>query len=372
MFSFGERQVNEMSDMPYIVKILEEIINIPSPSGYTKRVMERIRREVDMLGFPCTFNRKGGLMVSVAGKTERVLGLSAHVDTLGAMVRSVRPDGTLAFVPIGGFAMQSVEGSYCKVHTRAGQEFTGTIETITPSIHTFPDIRKLERTEENMRVRLDERVRTKEDTEELGIGPGDFISFDPKFVYTETGFIKSRHLDDKASVAVILGFLKYLHDTGKQPEQTLGILFSNYEEVGHGGSFLPPETEEFLAIDMGALGGDLSGDEYHVSVCAKDTSGPYDFDMTNRLIDLAKEYGIDYAVDIFPYYKSDASAALSGGNDVRCALIGQGVAASHGQERTHVDGLWQTWLLLAAYTGVLEKELSRRYFKIQESEAGEK
>ena len=362
----------KMSEMPYTVKILQEIINIPSPSGYTGRVMERIWKEVESLGFPCHYNRKGGLIVDVEGKTDRVLGLSAHADTLGAMVRSIRPDGTLAFASIGGFAMQSVEGSYCRVHTRDGREFTGTAELIEPSVHTSPDVRKLERAEENMRIRLDERVRTKEDVEDLDIGPGDFISFDPKFEYTEKGFIKSRHLDDKASVAVILGFLRYLHDTGKKPDQTLKILFSNYEEVGHGGCSLPPEVEEFLAIDMGAVGSDLSGDEYHVSICAKDSSGPYDFDMTNRLIRLAREYGIDYTVDVFPYYRSDASAALSGGNDIRCALIGQGVMASHGQERTHADGLEQTWLLLAAYTGVLEKECSRRHFNKWETEEEEK
>lgn len=352
-----------MQDINYIINILEEIVNIPSPSGYTKNVMERIEKEVETFGFAVSYNRKGGMLIKVPGRTEKVLGLSAHVDTLGAMVRSVRPDGTLAIVSVGGFMMQSIEGSYCRILTRDGKSFTGTLQTKAPSVHTYDDARTLERREANMEVRIDEIVHKKEDVEELGIGPGDFISFDPKFVYTDSGFIKSRHLDDKASAAVILGLLKYLNDTGRQPEQTLKIAISNYEEVGHGCSYIPEDIEEFLAIDMGALGDDLSGNEYRVSICAKDSSGPYDFDMTNRLIELAKEYGIDFAVDIFPHYGSDVSSALSAGNDICGALIGPGVSASHGQERTHKKGLEQTWLLLAAYVGVLDREVSRQFYE---------
>lgn len=364
----GECQMNDnKGDYPglmrYIVRQLEALVNTPSPSGCTGRVMELLEAEVESFGYEVSFNRKGGMIVEVPGETEQVLGLSAHVDTLGAMVRSVRPDGTLAIVSIGGFMMQAVEGSYCKVLTRDGREFTGTVETVQPSVHTWDDPRGLERKEANMEVRIDEVVRTADDVAELGIGPGDFISFDPKFQSTKSGFVKSRHLDDKASAAVLLGLLKYLNDSGMRPKQTLKIVFSNYEEVGHGCSYLPEDVEEFLAIDMGALGDDLSGDEYKVSICAKDSSGPYDFDMTNRLIGLAKEYGIDYAVDIFPHYGSDVSAALKAGRDIRGALIGQGVWASHGQERTHVIGLEQTFKLLAAYVGVLEKHTSREFYK---------
>lgn len=344
----------KMMDMEYVVEILEKLVNTPSPSGYTKDVMNLIEAEAMKFGFPVSYNRKGGMIIEVQGKSETVLGLSAHVDTLGAMVRSVRKDGTLAIVSVGGFMMQSVEGSYCKVITRDGKTFTGTIQTVEPAVHTWGDARGLERKEENMEVRLDEIVKTKEDVEKLGIGAGDFISFDPKFEYTSSGFIKSRHLDDKASAAVLLGLLKYFQETESMPEQTLKIAVSNYEEVGHGCSYIPEDVEEFLAIDMGAMGSDLSGDEYRVSICAKDSSGPYDFDMTNRLIDLAKEHEIGYAVDIFPHYGSDVSAALRGGNDIRGALIGQGVSASHGQERTHIKGLEQTLKLLAAYVGVLQ------------------
>lgn len=353
----------QVENKNYVVTILEKLVNTPSPSGYTKDVMELIEKEAADFGFPITYNRKGGMIISVKGKTDTVLGLSAHVDTLGAMVRSIRQNGTLSIISLGGFMMQSIEGSYCKIHTRDGRKFTGTIQTVEPSVHTWDGARTLERKEENMEIRLDEIVKNKQDVEDLGIRTGDFVSFDPKFEYTESGFIKSRHLDDKASAAILLGLLKYLHETGRQPEQTLRIAISNYEEVGHGCSYIPEEVEEFLAIDMGALGADLNGDEYRVSICAKDSSGPYDFDMTNRLIGLADEYGIEYAVDIFPHYGSDVSAALKGGNDIRGALIGQGVSASHGQERTHVRGLEQTWKLLAAYVGVLDKELSRKFFE---------
>ncbi|MDO4295770.1 MAG: M42 family metallopeptidase [bacterium] len=355
LFERGKKEWS-CKESGYMLRFLEKIVNIPSPSGYTKRVLQVIEQEAASFGYQTGYNRKGGLLISVEGRTERVLGVSAHADTLGAMVRAVRKDGTLAIVPVGGFMMEAIEGSYCQILTREGKEFSGTIQTVAPSVHTFDNARSLERKEKNMEVRLDERVFCDEDVKKLGIGAGDFISFAPKFEYTESGFIKSRHLDDKASVAVILAYLKYLSENQKKPEQTLRILISNYEEVGFGGSAIPQDIEEFLAIDMGAIGDDLNGNEYAVSICAKDSSGPYDFDMTNRLIALAKEYDIDYTVDIFPHYGSDVSAALKAGNDIRGALIGQGVSASHGMERTHISAMEQTWKLLAAYTGVLDSK----------------
>ncbi|MDO5415712.1 MAG: M42 family metallopeptidase [Lachnospiraceae bacterium] len=333
----------------YVIEILEKLVNTPSPSGYTKAVMSLVEQEAGRFGFSSEYNRKGGLIITVPGKKSRVTGLSAHVDTLGAMVRSVRRDGTLALVSVGGFMMESVEGAYCRILTRDGRSFTGTIQTKAPSVHVFDDARTLERKEANMEVRLDEEVSTAEDVLALGIGAGDYVSFDPKFVHTESGFIKSRHLDDKASVAVLLGMLKRFHEEGLTPENTLKILISNFEEIGHGCSWIPEEIEELLAIDMGAVGDDLNGSEYKVSICARDSSTPYDFDMTNRLIELAKEHGIGYVVDVFPHYGSDVSAALRGGSNIRGALIGQGVSASHGVERTHEKGILNTLRLLEAY-----------------------
>lgn len=338
--------------MDYIVEFLERLVNVPSPSGYTKEVMRLVETEAALWGFSSVYNRKGGLVIMVPGKSEEVLGLSAHVDTLGAMVRSVTPKGMLKIVSVGGFMMESVEGTYCKVHTRTGKTYTGTILTSAPSVHTYDEARTMERKEKNMEIRLDKVVRNAEDVEKLDISAGDYVSFDPMFVHTESGFIKSRHLDDKASVAVLMGLLKEIHESGKMPEKTLKLLISNYEEVGFGASWIPEDVVEFIAVDMGAVGDDLTGDEFQVSICAKDSSGPYDYEMTNRLIQIAKEQKLDYAVDVFPHYGSDVGAAIKGGHDIRGALIGQGVHASHGTERTHEKGMEQTLKLLEGYIGI--------------------
>ncbi len=341
-----------METMEYIIKTIETLVNIPSPSGYTKEIMDYVRKEVESYGYLCEYNQKGGLIISVPGKGEETLGVSAHVDTLGAMVRSIDSDGNLRFTLIGGYTMHSVEGAYCSIHTRDGRTYTGTILIKSASVHSYDDARTIERTDRNMLIRLDEIVKSREDVLELGINSGDYISFDAKFQYTDAGYVKSRHLDDKASVAVLLGLLKEMSVQKLIPNKKLKILISNYEEVGFGASHLPQEIDEFLAVDMGAIGDDLNGSEYTVTICAKDSSGPYDYEMTNQLIALAKEHGIDYVIDIFPHYGSDVSSAIRGGNDIRGALIGQGVHASHGMERTHRLGLENTLKLLKAYIGV--------------------
>lgn len=344
-----------MSEVDYIVKQLETLVNIPSPSGYTKQVMAYVEQTAKELGFESSYSRKGGLVIHVPGKNpspERVVGLSAHVDTLGAMVRSINGNGTLRIVPIGGYMMQTIESSYCKVHTREGKTYTGTILTKAPSVHTFDDARTMERSENNMEVRLDEVVEKKEDVVALGIESGDYISFDPCFVECESGYIKSRHLDDKASVAVLLALLKYMKENGNRPECDVEIVISNYEEIGFGASYIPQEITEFVAVDMGAVGADLAGDERKVSICAKDSSGPYDYELTGKLISIAKERKLDYVVDVFPHYGSDVSAALKGGNNICGALIGQGVQASHNMERTHRLGLENTLELLKGYLEV--------------------
>ena len=337
----------------YMLKILETIVNIPSPSGYTREVMDFLTKEAWSMGYPTERTSKGGLIITVTGKSPDVLGIGAHADTLGAMVRSVTKDGYLKIVPVGGYMMSTIEGEYCKIHCRRnGKTYTGTVLTTKPSVHVYDDCRTQERVPENMQVRIDEIVENDVQVEALGIGAGDFISFAPRFEHTPSGFIKSRHLDDKASVAVVMTLLKYLNETKQQPDRTLKIIFTNYEEIGHGASFLPGDIGEFLAVDMGAVGDDLTGDETKVSICAMDSSGPYDYDMTNRLVHIADERGLAYAVDIFPHYGSDVSAALRGGNNIRGALIGQGVHASHGMERTHEQGMVQTLELLKGFVGV--------------------
>lgn len=338
-----------MSTLDYIIETIQTLVNIPSPSGFTKKVMDYVREEAEGFGYSCKMSQKGGLIITVEGREKETIGLSAHVDTLGAMVRSIDSDGTLKFTMVGGYTMHSVEGSYCKIHTRDGKVYTGTILIKSSSVHSYDDARTMERTDRNMLVRIDEMVESKEDVLALGINSGDYISFDAEYEYTENGFIKSRHLDDKASVALILGMLKEMSEKNETPKNRIKILISNYEEVGFGASWIPEDIREILAVDMGAMGDDLNGSEYKVSICAKDSTGPYDYDMTNKLIDLAKENKIDYVVDIFPHYGSDVSAALRGGHDIKGALIGQGVHSSHGMERTHIKGLENTLKLIQAY-----------------------
>lgn len=339
-----------METINYIIKTLEDIVNIPSPSGFTKEVMEYVKGQADSFGLASEYSNRGGLIINVNGKDKKdSLLLSAHVDTLGAMIRSITNDGLLRFSLVGGYTMYSVEGAYCKIHTREGKVYTGTILSKSPSVHSYDDAKTLERSERNMEIRIDEIVKNKSDVLALGINNGDYISFDAKFEYTSSGFIKSRHLDDKASVAVLLGLLKEITEENITPSRTIKLLISNYEEVGFGASWIPEDVTELIAVDMGALGDDLSGDEYKVSICAKDSSGPYDYELTSKLISIAKEQGIDYAVDIFPHYGSDASAAMRGGNNIKAALIGQGIHASHGMERTHKKGMENTLKLLKKY-----------------------
>lgn len=334
----------------YILSLLTELLDTPSPTGYTANIMKRIEQEAVTLGIDYQYNEKGGAILSVSGSDgSRTIGLSGHVDTLGAMVRSINADGTLRLTRVGGFMMNSIENEYCLIHTRGSQVYTGTIMTTKPSVHVFNDARTFEREESHMQVRIDEQVENAEDVKKLGIGVGDFISFDARPVITPSGYIKSRHLDDKASVAALFGLLESMKRDNWKPQQHIKILISNYEEVGHGAAYIPPDISELIAVDMGCIGDDLSCKETDVSICAKDSSGPYDYEMTSRLIRLAEEEGIPYAVDVYPNYGSDASAALSAGSNIRAALIGPGVHASHAMERTHKQAVINTTRLLAAY-----------------------
>lgn len=334
---------------PYVLDFLKTLLQIPSPSGYCSAIVRRLVDEASRLGIGYEITPKETLILTVPGSGSRVLGLAAHVDTLGAMVRSINPSGTLRITPVGGYAMNSIEGEYCLVHTRDGRTYSGTILTTHSSVHVYDDARTQKREEANMEVRLDEWVRSREETKALGIRTGDYVTFDPRTVLTPNGWIKSRHLDNKAGTACLFGMLEAMQRTGLRPVPTLKLIISTYEEVGHGASYIPPEIDELLAIDMGAIGEDLACTEKDVSICAKDSTGPYDYTMTSHLIGLAERHQLDYAVDIYPHYGSDASAALRGGNNIRAALIGPGVHASHGLERTHEEALWNTIALLLAY-----------------------
>lgn len=336
-------------DKQYIFDKAVEIFEIPSPSGYCNKIIEYIKNEVTTLGYEFEKTIKGNGIISVEGTSDYTVGFSVHVDTLGAMVRSITSDGSIKFTSIGGPIWATLDGEYCKIHTRNDKTYTGTILSTSPAIHVYKDASKIERNPENMEIRIDEIVKSKEDVQALGIQVGDIISFEPKTTITKSEFIKSRFLDDKINVASILGLLKYFKDNNITPKYTIKIIISTYEEVGHGASFIPKGIKEMIAVDMGCIGDDLTCTEYDVSICPKDSSGPYDYDITSRFMTLAKDNKLDYAVDIYPYYGSDVSAALRGGNDIKGGLIGPGVHASHGMERTHYKAIENTIKLLYLY-----------------------
>ena len=326
------------------------LFNTDSPSGYSREITALLCRFLDGMGYTYRVHNKGTVEVLVPGEDDsRTVATSAHVDTLGLMVRSVKSGGTLAVTKVGGPQMPTLDGEYCRVLTRSGRIFSGTILSQSPASHVFPDAATLARDDEHMEIRLDERVSSAEDAKALGIQNGDFIFIDPKFTVTESGFLKSRFIDDKASAVVLLMLLQWCAEHGVKFRHPTHIYFVVYEEVGHGASALAQEIDEFVTVDMGCVGLDLAGSEYAVSICAKDSGGPYDYELTGRLIDLARENGVDYTVDIFPFYGSDVGAALRSGRDVKGALIGTGVCASHGMERTHLDGIAATLKLLYLY-----------------------
>ena len=272
----------------------------------------------------------------------------AHVDTLGAFVHYIKGNGRLA-ISNGTLNPNNIETENVRVITRSGAVYEGTIQLENASVHVNPDV-NAERKFTNLEVVLDEDVTSKEDVEKLGICAGDFLAVEPRFQVTEKGYIKSRFLDDKASSGVLLGIAKYVSEHPGCLKRNVQLFFTTFEEIGHGASAgIPEEIEDLLAVDMGCVGDHLACTEKQVSICAKDSSGAYHFEMTNELIEVAKEHGIDYAVDIYPSYGSDAGAALRSGKDVRYALIGQGVYASHGYERTHKDGMKQTFELALNY-----------------------
>ncbi len=338
--------------MDDIIKNLEVLLKTPSPTGNTDKVNKYVKELFEDIGVPVRFTGKGALLASIEGHDRsKAVTLSGHVDTLGAMVKEIKSNGRLKISQLGGYVMDTVEGEHVVVETMDGKTYTGTLIITKASSHVHGnETKSTERTIENMEIRLDELISSKEDVEGLGIQVGDFVSFDPRTIVTPSGFVKSRHLDDKAGVIAIWGIAKYLMANKITPNYTTHFFISNFEEVGHGASAaIPEDTFEFIAIDMAAPGEGQTSDEFSVTVCAKDSSGPYDFSIRKRLIELCKKNNIDYKVDIYPYYGSDASAALRSGHDFRTGLIGPGVDASHSFERTHQDAIEQTIKLGIAY-----------------------
>ena len=330
---------------------IKKLTAIPSPTGNTSEIIGMIKKELTALGYEANTNNKGSLLITVKGKNhQNQRFVTAHVDTLGAMVRAIKPDGRLKMDLIGGFRYNAIEGEYCTIHTASGKTYTGTILMHQTSVHVYKDAGTAERNQTNMEIRIDEKVQSKEETQQLGIEVGDFISFDPRTEITKSGFIKSRHLDDKVSVAILLNLLEKLVENNIELPYTTHFLISNNEEIGYGGnSNISEKVTEYLAVDMGAIGDDQQTDEYSVSICVKDGSGPYHYQLRKQLTKLCEDNHIPYQLDIYPYYGSDASAAMKAGADVRHALVGAGIDASHAYERTHQSSIEATEKLVESY-----------------------
>jgi len=339
-------------DMDYLLDFLTGLLNTPSPTGYTEQAISFVEQALAAFpGLRLVRTRKGALVATWSGhSSDARRGLTAHTDTLGAMVKEIKPNGRLKLSRIGGFAWNTVEGEGCNVITRQGSFVRGALLLTKASAHVHSsEVGDLKRGEDNLEVRLDARTTSADETRGLGIEVGDFVAFDPRVEVTN-GFVRSRYLDDKACVACVLAAVQVLHHAGLQPAQTTTLHISNYEEVGHGAaSGFPEDLAELLVVDMAAVGEGQTSDEFHATLCAKDSGGPYHHGMNERLRQLAEQYAIPHKIDIYPYYGSDGEAYWRAGGDVAVALIGPGVDASHNYERTHVDALLATTQWVLAY-----------------------
>ena len=331
-----------------------ELLAIDSPSGFTEKAALWVRNAFEALGFPAKITVKGGVLTDLGGQdTENGLLLEAHTDTLGGMVCRIKDNGRLQLTKIGGMRAENGETENLRVYTREGKIYDGTLQLCNASVHVNGSYGDTKRDFDTTEVVLDEDVKFAEDVRKLGIEVGDFVCFDPRTRRTNSGYLKSRFLDDKLSVGILLGFAKYLADSKITLPRKTFVHVTVYEEVGHGGAAsVPTGVTEAISVDMGCVGEGLSCTERQVSICAKDSGGPYSYEVVGKLIAAAKKTGADYAVDVYPHYGSDVEATLSAGHDLRHGLIGPGVYASHGYERSHIDGVYNTLKVLCGYLDV--------------------
>ncbi len=345
----------EQSILDYTLTELKQILSIDSPTGFTANVSDYLIGALTALEIPAFLTEKGGVLADLAHfadddaeKDNGVL-LSAHIDTLGAMVRQIKGNGRLKVTNVGGLNANNTETEFVRIYTRDGRTYEGTLQLSDASLHVNGSAGSVSRNWDNIEVVLDEPVKTAEETRALGIENGCYVCVEPRTVITPSGYIKSRYLDDKLSAAIFLGFAKFLKDSGTKTKRPLHMHFTVFEEVGHGAAGIcPMGVTEVLGVDMGCVGDGLDCTEQMVSICASDGSGPYNYAINCALVEAAKANGINYAVDVYPHYSSDCSVAVSC-YDLKHALIGPGVYASHGYERSHVDGVKNTFDLLCAY-----------------------
>ena len=330
------------------------LLAIDSPSGFTDAAAKWVCAEFQLMGFNASITTKGGVLVDLGGADSGdALLLEAHTDTLGGMVCQVKGDGSLKLTNLGGMSPNNAEAENVRIYTRSGKVYEGTCQLHDPSVHVNGSYADTKRTWDTVEVILDEDVHTAADTRALGIEVGDIVCFDPRTRRTASGYLKSRFLDDKLSVGILMGFARYLKDSGITPARRVYAHITVYEEVGHGGCASVPEgVTEAISVDMGCVGDGLSCTERQVSICAKDSGGPYSYSVVGKLIDAAKKTDADYAVDVYPHYGSDVEATLRSGFDIRHGLIGAGVFASHGYERSHIDGVYNTLKVLCGYLDV--------------------
>ena len=338
-------------DTDYLTEFLVGLLNTPSPTGDTEAAITYTESTLQALGLETRRTRKGALLATLAGLSQsEVRAVTAHVDTLGAMVKEIKPNGRLALSQIGGYAWNAIEGEGVTIRTEGQGAYRGSVQLTKASSHVHSGVVNETRREAGtLEVRIDARTVSAAETKALGIAVGDFVYLDPR-VELANGFIRSRHLDDKAGVACVLAAVKALTESGQRPAQTTTIYISNYEEVGHGaaGGF-PLDITELLTVDMAAIGDGQASDEFHCTLCVKDSGGPYSIDFNRKMRRLAQANGVDLKTDIYPYYGSDGEALWRAGADVQVALIGPGVDASHSYERTHMDALVDTARLIGYY-----------------------
>ena len=344
----------ERSYADYAWEQTAALLAIDSPSGFAGRAARWVKDAFENLGFCAVITTKGGVLVDLGGENpDDGLMLAAHVDTLGGMVAEIKANGRLRLTNIGGMKPDNAETENVRIYTRDGKIYEGTAQLCNASVHVNGEYSNSKRTWDTIEVVLDEDVSSAADTRNLGIEVGDYVCFDPRTRRTASGYLKSRFLDDKLSVGILLGFAKYLADAGVKLRRRTYIHVTVYEEVGHGGSgSVPAGVTEAIAVDMGCVGEGVQCTERQVSICAKDSAGPYSYEVVGKLIDAAKRTGADYAVDVYPFYSSDLDAALRAGHDIRHGLIGAGVYASHGYERSHMDGVYNTLKVLCGYLEV--------------------
>lgn len=339
-------------DKEYMLSILDEMLKIHSPLGYHHEIQKYLEKLLSDLGYETKAFNAGGFSVSF-GEGEKHVAITAHMDEIGLAIRNIEENGRINLVPIGGIYAQTLNDHNCTVLTLDNKRYSATVRSCSPSVHLSE---KEEYTQsfdlaKNMELILDEPVSSKEEILALGINPGDYVLLDPRTVFTENGFIKSRFIDDKACLATIICALKYIKDNNIKLHKRITIQFSAFEELGIGGALgLDNDISQLLAVDIGLVGKNMNASEHKVSIVAMDSRAPYSRNFIKILRTLAIENNIDFSIDVnYPHYGSDTSPALLSGHDVEHGLIGPGTFASHGYERTHIDSLLQTYKLLLAY-----------------------